>query len=658
MPSVTDTIRLAIEREKESFRQQYGNLDQDIYETALNRHLDKFTTDQVARITKEFRCGFDASAQPVPATKSLSAGLLDHHTYLPPVMTPSPSIMSVPTPAPSMMPTESRASEYSTALPPFDCSATSPMLSSTNPFEKQAWSGQPAGSYQPITLQTSNIIPLNPNRQRTFVQADQLNPPQYNQWLQENGTGDESVSLPTVQIDHSPVQRPTRRPRMDPGRLSLSNHHTMQPSFSYQSTASLISPTLSTPGTSAMQSEMSHTSSQLGGIGLMKLSSHGTHPQTGDEFSPLGNPTTFFSTGSFEHMGGATDLQMSDASNFTCVDPLRTPPSPLNGTRKGTTIGDLVQGAQDMKRTASNSSNASERSNLRLKEVIEKGNKTKIAPRATVTKRVQKTTPAKRRAGARRKDFRSIKRNQPLLCDKCDNKTFRGSHELARHQSREHNVIRETWTCYDGSAEALAAGAEAPKIPLKDCKHCREFKQYNVYYNAASHLRRAHFNPTEKGTHPANRAQQIRAGYNGGNKPDMTVLLRYYMRKQLKRDHGDKAHPDNIDQEATVKDADEDVDADADNDVDEDMETSQAFAPNKAAFDQNQLTTDSTRAGTQLGSVNMAPSAAPNSPFPPFESAILWSPPPDFSMLGPLDVTSNGLQPFDASFQASFASLT
>jgi hypothetical protein len=102
---------------------------------------------------------------------------------------------------------------------------------------------------------------------------------------------------------------------------------------------------------------------------------------------------------------------------------------------------------------------------------------------------------------------------------------FHGDHELRRHIERHHAVNRKVWVCQN-----------PPDRPgwLDSCKACRNGKTYGANYNAAAHLRRAHFNPCKNKRGGRNKKSENRGGMGGGNEPSMDVL-KHYMYERLER---------------------------------------------------------------------------------------------------------------------------
>ncbi|KAH7076512.1 hypothetical protein BKA63DRAFT_510223 [Paraphoma chrysanthemicola] len=221
--------------------------------------------------------------------------------------------------------------------------------------------------------------------------------------------------------------------------------------------------------------------------------------------------------------------------------------SSLSAQALATSEHDMPYLAEDMRRSASatssegNVSDTSASSSLcsrqsrREREINAQAAARKIAPKAAELNDEIESAPSNASmARIRSEDGTSktvgvitktpyVRPHHPkIMCQHCSERPegFRGTHELDRHIARAHAPSRKGYICIDGSVDRKF---------LANCKHCKSKKVYGAYYNAAAHLRRAHFHPRKRGRKGKN--DEKRGGIGGGDDPPMDFLKMHWIRE-------------------------------------------------------------------------------------------------------------------------------
>ncbi|TID16952.1 hypothetical protein E6O75_ATG09718 [Venturia nashicola] len=233
--------------------------------------------------------------------------------------------------------------------------------------------------------------------------------------------------------------------------------------------------------------------------------------------------------------------------------------------------------------SSSNSSTSSSQSRIsRRSHEISQHAQRDLAPKESdpvdvvKMKRVQSGDGSYKNKAEIPRESQNYKRPQhpKLYCSYCSDHPdgFRGDHELQRHVSRAHPMghTRKVWVCIDASKDG--------KPFLQNCKACRTEKKYGAYYNAAAHLRRAHFNPRKRGRKAKGEAEK-RGGKGGGSWPPMDELKEHWIREVE-----EVVPPDS----KTLSKDDEELDQpDSDNDEELDSPSTNLTSLIGAAFDNN-----------------------------------------------------------------------
>ncbi|KAH6716563.1 hypothetical protein BKA61DRAFT_477826 [Leptodontidium sp. MPI-SDFR-AT-0119] len=326
------------------------------------------------------------------------------------------------------------------------------------------------------------------------------------------------------------------------------NHRLSTSSFNLQTPSTPTSDSLTTATT--LTSDMSRQNSLCNGLeSMMKFNSNNSFSTDPYNDQSMFDHVAHFS--SSRHSRRSSDEEQSQLLVGTGGASHESQFSHSFQFPSSNSFGEKMEKSQSVESTSSTSSSSSSSRNVeRLRDQIAAGQSRPLMPKggsegismsrdnsSHAMTRIESKDGLQDKVAISKPSYQRPKHDR-VYCKLCDNHPdgFRGEHEHRRHVDREHKLLVKKWVCIeptDGGNHPL------PIVPFSRCKACsQQKKRYGAYYNAAAHLRRAHFNPKTKGR---SKSQQKvdeadkRGGKAGGDDPPMTELKKYWMKEVEER---------------------------------------------------------------------------------------------------------------------------
>ncbi|KAL5414460.1 hypothetical protein PMIN03_003164 [Paraphaeosphaeria minitans] len=511
----TASFSSSIDQLKQAFCNEYSHLSE--------QHRQQLWLQHVATLPSSPQQ--PSQAQHVPRSMSTSAAnmtqlLVDSYGHMGRVHS-SVSAMEHPISLPADNTLQRSSSKMSNWQCPFDdqtnayvfSHASMSRQSALQPINETTFTNDSTVEYSPDDyvnfIETSDIAHLPPSQPQHQPQL-QLTPS--NQWM------------PSLEVSTSPSTPSTAL--MTPVTLS-SNSMSRQSSFNPQSaddfsmlrSDSQMYPILPEDGSISFPPDVNLVQKGISGHAdtLHFLSSTG--------FTGMPSETSFLSP----------VAPVSSASVQALAQHQESEPCLVEDMRRSASASSTSASDSDASFASASSDRCHSRHVRREREIIAQAGSCRIAPKAVSSApqttsvspnaqmmRIQSEDGSSRHVGIISKAPYVRPQHPKILCPYCSERPegFRGTHELDRHVARAHTAVRKGFICVAPAFD---------KNFLSGCKHCRNRKVYGAYYNAAAHLRRAHFHPRKRGRKGKN--DEKRGGIGGGDDPPMDYLKQHWIRE-------------------------------------------------------------------------------------------------------------------------------